>query len=360
MKILYAIQGTGNGHVSRARDIIPILQKEHEVDILISGSQTEVELPFPVKYKYQGLGFVFGKKGGIDLLETYKRSNLEVFFLEVNCLPVQSYDLVINDFEPISAWACYQKNKKCIGLSHQAAVLNKNAPRPKHIDLIGKAVLKKYAPASIQYGFHFKAYDTNIFTPVIRCQVREQQVESKGHYTVYLPAYDDKRILKVLKKCGKTKWEVFSKHNKKVIKEKNICIYPINNEDFIKSMAACEGVLCGAGFETPAEALFMKKKLLVIPMKGQFEQQCNAAALKDMGVPVMKSLKVKHVKKIKKWIESGDKIEVDYPDNTEVIINKVLSEHLAEMKNEEIYPGKKVYKLKKFRKVVLKKIAANF
>jgi uncharacterized protein (TIGR00661 family) len=360
MKILYAIQGTGNGHVSRARDIIPILKKNHEVDILISGTQADVQLPFPIKYKYRGLGFVFGKKGGIDVIETYKRSNVEVFFLEINCLPVHTYDLVINDFEPISAWACYQKNKKCIGLSHQAAVLNKHAPQPKHVDLIGKAVLKKYAPTTVQYGFHFQSYDSNIFTPVIRQQVREQVVENKGHYTVYLPSYSDKRIIKVLKECPKIKWEVFSKHNKKVIKEKNVSIYPINNEDFVKSMATSEGVLCGAGFETPAEALFLKKKLLVIPMKGQFEQQCNAAALKDMGVPVLKSLKRKHLKKIKKWLETGTKVEVDYPDITEEIIAKILEEHMAECLHQEIFPGKKVYSVDKFRKVVLKKIAAQF
>lgn len=360
MKILYAIQGTGNGHVSRARDIIPILQKNHEVDILISGTQADVNLPFPVKYQYNGLGFVFGKKGGIDLIETYKRSNLEVFFLEIGCLPVQIYDLVINDFEPISAWACFQKNMKCIGLSHQVAVLNKNAPQPKKSDFIGRAVLKKYAPSARQYGFHFKPYDTNIFTPIIRQQVRQQVVENKGHYTVYLPAYDDKRIIKVLKECGKVKWEVFSKHNNKVISEKNINIYPINNENFVKSMASCEGVLCGAGFETPAEALFLNKKLLVIPMKGQFEQQCNAAALKEMGVQVIKSLKLKHLKKIKSWLGSTTKISVDYADNTEEIINKVIEDHLAEKNIEAVYPGKKVYSVKKFRKVLLKKIAASF
>ena len=48
MKILYAIQGTGNGHLSRARDIIPILQKKGEVDILISGIQSDVDLPYPL------------------------------------------------------------------------------------------------------------------------------------------------------------------------------------------------------------------------------------------------------------------------------------------------------------------------
>jgi len=359
MKILYAIQGTGNGHVSRARDIIPILQKNNEVDILISGSQTDVELPFPVKYKYHGFGFVFGKKGGVDIFESYKKSNLKLFFSEINCLPVQAYDLIINDFEPVSAWACYQKNKKCISLSHQAAVLNKNVPQPKHTDRIGKAILKKYAPTTAQYGFHFKAYDTNIFTPVIRQQVREQYIEEKGHYTVYLPAYEDTRIVKVLKEFPSVRWQVFSKHNKKAFKEKNITIQPINNEAFIKSMATAEGILCGAGFETPAEALFMNKKLMVIPMKGQFEQQCNAAALKDMEIPVIKSLKLKHADQIKKWIETGKRIKVDYPDNTEWIINKILSEHCAQKVNEELQPGKKVYSVKKFRQVMLKKIAAH-
>ena len=86
-----------------------------------------------------------------------------------------------------------------------------------------------------------------------------------------------------LKKFKGVQWDVFSKHNKEVIKEANITIQPINNEAFIKSLATCTGVLCGAGFETPAEALFLKKKLLVIPMKTQYEQQCNAAAFRQWG-----------------------------------------------------------------------------
>ena len=76
MKILYAIQGTGNGHISRARDIVPILQKKGDVDILISGIQADVSLPYPVKYTFKGLSFIFGKNGGIDLIKTYKKSNV--------------------------------------------------------------------------------------------------------------------------------------------------------------------------------------------------------------------------------------------------------------------------------------------
>lgn len=60
-------------------------------------------------------------------------------------------------------------------------------------------------------------------------------------------------------------------------------------------------------------------------MKGQYEQQCNAAALKGMGVPVIKSLKEKHSEKIKNWIYSNRVISVEYPDNTEQIIAGIIS-----------------------------------
>ena len=42
MKILYAIQGTGNGHLTRAKEIIPILKEKGDVDILISGSECDI------------------------------------------------------------------------------------------------------------------------------------------------------------------------------------------------------------------------------------------------------------------------------------------------------------------------------
>lgn len=326
MKILYAIQGTGNGHLSRSMDIVPLLQKIGDVDVLVSGTQGDLKLPFPVKYQLHGFGFVFGKSGGVDLWKSFLKSRFRKFINEINDLPVDSYDVVINDFEPVSAWACYLKNKPCIGLSHQAAVLHENAPLPDDTDMMGRLILKHYAPVTKQYGFHFKAFGPNIFTPVIRQQVRDQAIANKGHYTVYLPAYDDKRLIKHLTEFKDVEWDVFSKHNKKTFRHKNVFIQPISNEAFIKSMAQSAGVLCGGGFETPAEALFMKKKLLVIPMKTQYEQQLNAAALKQMGVPVIKSLKSKHSEIILDWINNGKPIKVNYPDNTKIILDLVFKE----------------------------------
>ena len=65
---------------------------------------------------------------------------------------------------------------------------------------------------------------------------------------------------------------------------------------------------------------------MVIPMKSQYEQHCNAAALEKMGVPVIKSLKIKHSEKIQQWLEDPKHIIVNYPDETAQIIDFVLNE----------------------------------
>jgi len=329
LNILYAIQGTGNGHLSRARDIIPILQQKGNLDILVSGTQADVNLPYPINYKFNGLSFIFGKKGGIDVLETYKKSDLKTLFSEIRRLPVANYDLVINDFEPVSAWACYFKGKECISLSHQAAVLNKYSPKPKKNSLIGQVALRRYAPTTHQYGFHFKRYEGDIFTPVIRKEIRNIKPENQNHYTVYLPAYSDKKIIKFLTKFPEIHWQVFSKHTTHSYIEGSISVHRIHNERFIKSLATAEGVFCGAGFETPAEALFLKKKLLVVPMKNQFEQLCNAAALQEMGIPVIKNLKQKQIHTFKSWLDSSETISVNYPDSTQKIIDIIFNNHFA-------------------------------
>jgi len=327
MKILYAVQGTGNGHLCRALDIIPALKKFGEVDVLVSGIQADIGLPFDVKYKLHGLSFIFGKSGGVDLWRTFMSSTVRKFIQEINSLPVENYDLIINDFEPISAWACQSRDIPCIGLSHQIAALDAASPKSEESDMLGKFIMKNYAPSSSSYGFHFKSYSNQIFTPVIRQSIRELDPQDKGHYTVYLPAYDDAHLLKNLAKFPDVKWDVYSKHNKRPFSVKNVSINPIQSDTFVKSMANSSGVLCGAGFETPAEALFLGKKLLVVPMKNQYEQHLNAAALEQMGVPVIFNLKKKNDYAIESWLNSETKITVDYPDNTQEIISSIVEKH---------------------------------
>ncbi len=327
MKILYAIQGTGNGHISRATDIIPELRKYGQVDILVSGIQSDMELPFPVRYKLYGMSFVFGKTGGVSIFRTIGKLNILRLVKDIYMVPVEEYDLIINDFEPVTAWACKLRKIACIGLSHQAAVLHKKAPSAQNKSWPGRAVLKYYAPCQQNFGFHFKNYGPNIFTPLIRSEVRQATISNNGHYTVYLPAYDDAALIRNLICFPEIQWIVFSKHNAEPFSEKNVSVRRIENDAFIKTMASGAGVLCGAGFEAPAEALYLGKKLMVIPMHAQYEQQCNAAALKDMGISVLPSLHKKHHAIIEHWIHYAAPKQIQFSDYTPAIIEKIIREY---------------------------------
>jgi uncharacterized protein (TIGR00661 family) len=328
-RILYAVQTTGNGHLTRSLDIVPLLQERADCDVLLSGPPTTMALPYEPAHRVTGIGFVFGKKGDIDFPKTLGQIHGRTFIREMRALPVADYDLVISDFEPVSAWACKLRGRKCVALSHQDAVLNQFAPQSRKPDVPGRLVLKHFAPSTAHYGFHFQAYDEGVFTPVIRQQVRALTPRNDGHYTVYLPAYATETLVETLRAVSrKIPFDVFSKHAQVEEQYGNIRVRPVSGAAFLASLGASEGVLCGAGFETPAEALFLGKKLLVSPMRSQYEQRCNAAALRAMGVPVIKNLDPRALDIIRAWLLDGETISVDYPDETGAVLDQVLRENL--------------------------------
>ncbi len=324
MKILYAIQGTGNGHIKRSKEILKHLTKKAEVDILISETQHEVSLGFKIKYQLSGLGFIFGNKGGIDYYNSIKKARPYKLLTDIYELPVENYDIIISDFEPVASWACKRKKKNYISLSHQTAFMSDKIPRPKRKNHLAEFIIKWYAPISVPIGLHYKKYDSFIETPIIREEIRNADVKNDGHYTVYLPSFNEKYLVKRLNNVD-VKWEFFSKSYRGVpYIDGNVKIYPIDNEGFVKSLSTCEGILCNSGFETPSEAIFFGKKMLTIPMKGQYEQECNAEALRQFGVKILYSIGKDFEVQLENWINSDLKYEVNYENNIPHIIDLIV------------------------------------
>jgi uncharacterized protein (TIGR00661 family) len=326
MRMLYAIQGTGNGHISRARDVVPCLQQHGEVDILLSGIQSEVELPWPVTYRFYGLSFIFGQKGGVDLRATFRRLRLWRLLRDMYRLPVHKYDLVITDFEPISAWACRFRAKKCFGMSHQAAFLSTHTPRPAYArDWLAGAILKHYAPVNDYIGFHFKAYDIKITTPVIRQEVRQLQPVHTGPILVYLPACSDEMLLTHFRQLPEYRWQLFSKHSKTTYHQGNILVTPIDNEAYLRALANCSALLTGGGFEAPAEALFLGKKIMLVPMKGQYEQHANAEAAAQLGAEVVREIKAGFTAQLREWLLKPAPAVQHFPNNTQSVVDNAIA-----------------------------------
>jgi uncharacterized protein (TIGR00661 family) len=335
MRVLYSFPATGFGHISRAGELVPILRSRVETDVLISGPNRSVQLPFDVQYSMEGLTFFAGTKGGIDFKKTFWGNSIIRAASEIKSLDLSNYDLVITDFEPISAYAAKkQKHPNCIELSHQSAVLHPKSPKPDKTDMIGKFFLNHLCPVNRKYGFHFWSYDPSIYTPVIRTEIRQLATSNRGHYCVYLPAYDPEYLHLLFSKIPEVNWHIFSQKNNRYRKRDNCILYPANNRVFTESFASGAGVLCGAGFETPAEALFHGKKLMVIPMKGQYEQQCNAFALQKLGVETATQLTLEVIPQIRAWINEKQTLHIEYPDVSEKIIDMLL-----EIKTSALQPS---------------------
>ena len=325
MKIFYAVQATGNGHISRAIEILPLLQQYGEVDIFLSGSNYSLKCALPVAYRSKGVSLIYDDKNGIiDIKKTITNISLRKIWSEAKFLPVEKYDLVINDFECITSLACKLKKIKSIHLGHQASFTSKKVPRPSKRNFFGEWVLKNYANGTENIGFHFKEYDSNIYNPIIRKSILQADAKDNGHITVYLGQYATTIIVDILSKIKDFNFEIFCRDAKEIVIKNNCKIIPVNHDHFAKSLINCHGIITGAGFETPAEALFLEKKLMVIPLKGQYEQLCNAEALREFNVAVTENFTEQFNYIFEDWIQNTKQVKLNITKYPAEIISEII------------------------------------
>jgi len=334
MKILYAIQATGNGHISRANELMPHLQKYGQVDVFLSGSNSSLLSHMPVTYRSKGVSLFYGNTGALDYWKMAKSLAPLRILKEAKNLPVEKYDVIINDFESITALACKIKKKPFLHFGHQASFASANTPRPAKKDITGEFLLQHYAGSRHSVGLHFKQYDTGIFSPVLKHNILTSEPSNMGHITVYLCHYNDSVVCDQLHKVNHVEFHLFSKLEKEIRKVRNVIIFPINDTGFNQSMVSSAGVITGAGFETPSEALYLNKRLMCLPIKGQYEQLCNAAALKEFGVKIMPGISDDFGKAIRDWLSDPLPEKLTLSTSTKDIVEIVIEKSLA-IRNED-------------------------
>lgn len=304
MKIFYAIQATGNGHISRAMQLYPYLKKFGEVDFFLSGSNASLNLDLPVKYTSKGCSLFYSACGGLDYWKITKNINLTKLIKEAKSLPIKKYDIVINDFDSITSLACKFQKVHSVQLGHQASFVSKLTPRPEKKSMMGEIILQHFASAPKNIGLHFEKYDSFIRPPIIKEEILLADPVDNKHITVYLPSFDKFCLENAFNNLPDIDFHWFLNDIKTKTTIKNITYYPVNQTYFNASLISCHGIITGGGFETPAEALFLKKKILSIPIQNHYEQECNAAALKKMGVPVVYDVGKHFDKIIANWLNS--------------------------------------------------------
>lgn len=329
MKILYGIQGTGHGHISRARVVLPKLRKHAEVDVLISGYNFKMNIDGPVDFKARGMSLAYDNKGSIDFLDTALNLHPVEFIQDIQKLPVDEYDFVVNDFEPITAWAAKGAGIPCVAISHQCSFLSDKTPRPPKRSLLAESVIRHFAPCTIAVGSHYMRYDDFIEPPIIRRQIRELSPVSGDHVTVYLPAFDHETLCSIFSQVKKTEWHIFSPTCDEVYVRGNVRVHPVGKDTFLDSIENCLGIVSASGFETTSETMFLGKKLLTIPIKNQYEQLCNAAALEVLGGEVVYKIDPDFIHILSKWIDEGKELELPEISDEDVLAHKIMNAGLG-------------------------------
>ena len=325
MKILYAIQTTGNGHLSRAQKLVPEFSKKVEVDILTSGPLNDFPTYKPPIKHYKGFKFFTSESGSINWIKTIFLNNYFQFFIDVLKCPVRDYDLIISDYEPISAWASIMKGVKCVALSNQYVLNSKNVPKPKKYSRLVLTAINFLCPTKIGYGYHYRPYNENILDPIIRDSVREINTSTKNEILIYLPTYSIDNIINIINKIPvQMEWTIFTNRIDSNYKSEGININSISDSLFIEKIGSCYGIICAGGFSTTSEAIYLGKPMLVVPVKAQIEQQFNAAALEKEGIQILKEFSLNYIDKINEWIHSPTVLHINYEDNSGEIVNKIL------------------------------------
>lgn len=281
MKILYGVQATGQGHISRARAMAEAFSRlDAEVTWLFSGRDRAGLFdmqPFGDFEHRRGLTFTT-VAGRISRARTLLDNNVFEFLADVRRLDLDAYDLIVTDYEPVVAWAARRAGRDCIGIGHQYA-FGPNTPIRGGTPTM-ELIMRRFAPVAIPLGLHWYPYADNVLPPILDLPPRLAQ--TADHVLVYLPFESQDAVTALLRQFpGQRFLQYVGKLPPAVMG--NVVRKPASIIHFKQGLASARGVICNSGFELISECLQWQKPVLTKPLRGQMEQLSNAFALELLG-----------------------------------------------------------------------------
>ena len=311
MRALYGIQGTGNGHLARARALAPALRAAGvELDFVCTGRRREDYFDMETFNGFdcfRGMSLVV-RKGNLKLLETIVGNNIVRFARDMRKLDLAPYDVVISDFEPLTAWAARGRGIQSIGVSHQCA-FDYAVPKVGGYRA-SRMIMKHFAPTGIRLGLHWHHFGQPVLPPLITRLAPKEADRRKVLVYMMWEALDD--LVEFVKPfSGQYDFLIYAP-----VREERTCggirVRPLSHTNFHRDMRDCLGVISNAGFELSSECLAMGKNLLLKPIAGQYEQLCNALALQSLRRATVIGSLDRGI--LEQWLELPRHEPVEYPD----------------------------------------------
>lgn len=322
MRILYGVQTTGHGHLVRSTPIIRELRERgHHVDVLLSGPPPDPAWPARIgEPLVTRPGLTFAADGGrIRYLKTAGQARPLTFIRDVLRDPAPLPDLVVTDYEPITAWLARRRGLRSVGIGHQYAFAWPEVPRARG-NVIARQVMDWFAPASIPAGTHWASFGAPVLPPTVDPAVRAlaRGPVDGDLVLVYLGFEPLDRLAPLLRQFPHHRFHVYAK----VAIERedgNVSIRPVSRPRFLADLARCAGVIANAGFTLTSECLHLGIRVLVQPIHGQLEQESNAVALEWLGLGTV----TRHLGRadLQRWLAEPPPPPQRYPDTTGALVD---------------------------------------
>ena len=352
-RCLFIVQGEGRGHMTQALAFKKTLEYNgYIVSAVMVGSSVKRQIPdfftkgigVPV-YMFQSPNFITDKDvKSIKILKciSYNIKLLPVFLKNLKLInnKVKEFkpDLIINFYEPLTGLykLIYNSRIPVVSVAHQYVYLHPEFKFPKEgfwqkmaikffTRLTALGSKKKFAISF--YPLRNQSSKLIVIPPLLRKSIYRLKPLSEDFFLTYIL---NKGLSNDIIEWHKTRPDVMmhcfwdrTDVEEEYKYDETLTFHKLNDEKFLQLMASCKGFITTAGFESVCEAMYLKKPIFMMPVKGHYEQYCNARDANKVGAgmfnddfiinPFVDALPFNYQKnsQYREWVKMNQEIIID-------------------------------------------------
>jgi uncharacterized protein (TIGR00661 family) len=302
MKYFFIVQGEGMGHTTQSLALRAMLERNgHSVDTTIIGTnffRGDKSLYQDIRHErfFSPVFLRRSDKKGIELFRTFLYNLLltpvylyEIFRIAYRIRTSEAqavivfYDMVgqLASFFSFSGKPVYSVSHHFF-FSHKAFQWPATRRTERGLLLLhnwfASVGSRKILALSFSQEENTRSEKILVVPPLIREEILNSVSISGDHIHVYClqPGFLQS-VINLAKLNPEKNFRVFLHNTDKNIElPGNVNVSPVSGVKFRESLVSSALVICNAGFETPCEAIYLNKPLIIVPSFGHFEQYCNS------------------------------------------------------------------------------------
>jgi uncharacterized protein (TIGR00661 family) len=300
VRIVYGVQSTGKGHLSRFLGLLPLFQRDgHELLVVVTGRWNPpgyfLDALAGTRFRrFPGLPMIADGVGGIS-----KRGTVKAFATRLpglfnsfrkahRWISAFDPDLIVSDFDPVTGSPFVAPGTFKVGIGNHFTSARRDLEPPPGLrrERFNIRVVEKLITSGLdaRIGCHFYPLDDECFPPILRPETLAMTPETGDHLVVYhaFPGLIPP-VLAYAERHPGTPIILYGYETKPRGLPGTVRLERDAGR-FLRDLATCKAFVGTAGFQSVAEAFYFGKRIVVQPIEGHYEQKWNAAQLELHGM----------------------------------------------------------------------------